>query len=130
MKIKSTILVTGASGKIGQEIFKQLIDKNYNVIGTYSKKKFKFKSQNLYQEIYIKKFNQSKEVDIKNLIKFINSRKLNLTGVVNCAVLRPMKRGLKDSLKNWEKSIKVNSNSIYLLNNYFCNFFKKKKLIC
>ena len=42
MNIKGTILVTGASGKIGHEIFKELIDKNYNVIGTYSKKKFRF----------------------------------------------------------------------------------------
>ena len=103
MNIKDTILVTGASGKIGHEIFKELIDKNYNVIGTYSKKKFRFKSKNLHQKIYIKKFNQSNIKDIKNLIKFINKEKLNLRGVVNCAVLRPMKKGSKDSLKNWEK---------------------------
>jgi nucleoside-diphosphate-sugar epimerase len=42
MNRKSTILVTGASGKVGHEIFKELIEKNYDVIGTYSKKKFKF----------------------------------------------------------------------------------------
>ena len=43
-------------------------------------------------------------------------------------MLRPMKKGSNDSFKNWEKSIKINSNSIYLLNTYFCNFFKKKKI--
>ena len=126
MNRKSTILVTGASGKVGYEIFKELIGKNFDVIGTYSKKKFKFTSKNLDQQIHIKKFDQSKIKDIKNLVQFINKKKLNLTGVVNCAVLRPMKRGSNDSFKNWEKSIKINSNSIYLLNNYFCNFFKKK----
>ena len=45
MKMNKTILVTGASGKIGFEIFKELIDKKYNVIGTYSKNKIKVKNQ-------------------------------------------------------------------------------------
>ena len=127
MSKRNTILVTGASGKIGYEIFNELIQKNFDVIGTYSKKKIKFNLKNLNQKIFIKKFNQSNIKDVKNLIKFINKKKLNLTGVVNCAVLRPMKKGSNDTFKNWEKSIKINSNSIYLLNNYFCNFFKKKK---
>lgn len=127
MSKRNTILVTGASGKIGYEIFNELIQKNFDVIGTYSKKKIKFKLKNLDQKIFIKKFNQSSIKDVKNLIKFIKKKNLNLTGVVNCAVLRPMKKGSNDTFKNWEKSIKINSNSIYLLNNYFCNFFKKKK---
>ena len=39
MSKRNTILVTGASGKIGYEIFNELIQKNFDVIGTYSKKK-------------------------------------------------------------------------------------------
>ena len=35
---EQTILVTGASGKIGSQIIKELIDKNFCVIGTYLKK--------------------------------------------------------------------------------------------
>ena len=127
MITKATILVTGASGKIGYEILNELIKKKINVIGTYSKKKFTLKSNNSNQNIFIKKFDQSKIKDIKNLIKFINKEKLDLKGVVNCAVLRPMKKGSNDSFRNWEKSIRVNANSIYLINNFFCNYFKKKK---
>ena len=125
--MNKTILVTGASGKIGFEIFKELIDKKYNVIGTYSKNKIKVKNQNIDQEIFIKLLDQSKEKNIKQLIKFINKKNLDLVGVINCSVLRPMKKGVSDSIKNWEKSIKINSNSIYLLNKLFCNYFKKKK---
>ena len=123
--MNKTILVTGASGKIGFEIFKELIDKKYNVIGTYSKNKIKVKNQNIDQEIFIKLLDQSKEKNIKQLIKLINKKNLDLVGVINCSVLRPMKKGVSDSIKNWEKSIKINSNSIYLLNKLFCNYFKK-----
>ena len=45
MNNRNTILVTGASGKIGYEIFKELIEKNFDVIGTYSKRKIKYKSK-------------------------------------------------------------------------------------
>ena len=126
MKKKQTILITGASGKLGSAILNDLIKKNYNIIGTYSKNKIKLKMNKINQEVFFKKFDQLKEKNIKHLIKFINEEKLNLIGVVNCAVLRPMKKGLNDSLKNWEKSIKINSNSTYLLNKYFCDFFRNK----
>ena len=33
--MNNTILITGASGKIGFEITKELINKNFNVIGTF-----------------------------------------------------------------------------------------------
>ncbi len=127
MNKKGTILITGASGKIGYEIFKELINNNFDVIGTYTKKKILIKSKKLNQKIYVKKFDQSNISHIKNMVNFIKKENLNLKGVVNCAVIRPMKKGSKDSLKNWQKSIRVNSDSIYLLNNFFCNFFKKKK---
>ena len=95
MITKATILVTGASGKIGYEILNELIKKRINVIGTYSKKKFTLKSNNSNQKIFIKKFDQSKIKDIKNLIKFIIKEKLDLKGVVNCTVLRPMKKRIE-----------------------------------
>tara|TARA_B100000123_G_scaffold232892_1_gene183011 strand:- start:115 stop:855 length:741 start_codon:yes stop_codon:yes gene_type:complete len=125
--MNKTILVTGASGKIGSQIIKELIDKNFCVIGTYLKKKIKLKKKFLNQKIFTKKFDQSKISDVKKLINFIAKENLDLRGVVNCAVLRPMKKGSNDSLQNWEKSIKVNSNAVYLLNDLFCKFFKKKK---
>ena len=37
-----------------------------------------------------------------------------------------MKKGSNDSLWKLGKSIKVNSNAVYLLNDLFCKFFKKK----
>ena len=125
--MNKTILVTGASGKIGFEIFKELVSRNFNLIGTYSKNKIKIKKKNNSQKIYLKKFDQSNEKNIKDLLRFITKQKLNLVGVVNCSVLRPMKKGSNDTFKNWEKSIKINANSVYLLNKYFCSYFKKKK---
>ena len=37
-----------------------------------------------------------------------------------------MKKGSNDSFRNWEKSIRVNANSIYLINNFFAIILKKK----
>ena len=54
MITKATILVTGASGKIGYEILNELIKKRINVIGTYSKKKFTLKSNNSIKKFYKK----------------------------------------------------------------------------
>ena len=71
------------------------------------KGKIKYKSKKKNQNIFIKKFDQSNIKDVKNLIKFINKKNLNLTGVVNCAVLRPMKKGSNDSFKNWENLLKL-----------------------
>ena len=67
MKKKETILITGASGKIGSEILKELIKKNYNIIGTYSKNKIKIKKNNINQKIFLKKLDQSKEKNISSL---------------------------------------------------------------
>ena len=53
MIYKDTILITGASGKIGSEIFNDLSKKNYNVIATYFKKKIKTNSSK--KNVIIKK---------------------------------------------------------------------------
>ena len=90
--MNKTILVTGASGKIGFEIFKELVSRNFNLIGTYSKNKIKIKKKNNSQKIYLKKLDQSNEKNIKDLLRFISKQKLDLVGVVNCSVLRPMKK--------------------------------------
>ena len=56
------------------------------------KKKIKLKKKFLNQKIFTKKFDQSKISDVKKLINFIAKENLDLRGVVNCAVLRPMKK--------------------------------------
>ena len=119
---KNTILITGASGKVGSAILEDLCKKNFYVIATYNKNKITIKKNNLI----VKKFDQSKEMQVLNLIKFINKNKLNLVGLVNCSVLRPMKKGSKDSFKNWTKSILINANSTYLINKKFGEYFVKK----
>ncbi len=120
---EKTIIITGASGKVGNAILKDLSYKSYKIIATYKSNKIKLKSKN----IIIKKLDQSREQDITNLLKFISKEKLNLIGIVNCGVLRPMKKGSKDSIKNWTKSILVNANASYLINKKFGDYFYKKK---
>jgi len=73
MIYKKTILITGASGKIGSEIFNDLSKKKYNVIATYFNKKIKINSSK--KNIIVKKLNQSNEKSIIGLINFIKKKK-------------------------------------------------------
>ena len=43
-----TVVITGASGKIGSALLKYFSDQNYNVIGTYNKNKINILKSNIY----------------------------------------------------------------------------------
>lgn len=125
------ILVTGSNGKIGIRIVSFLLENNFSVIALFNKNNDKLKKM-----LNSKKFNQGRLIlfknrqhlqkDNKNLLKFINKNKYNLKAAINSATIRPMKKGLNDSFKNWEISIKVNANMNYLFNKHMCEYFKKK----
>ena len=124
------ILVTGSNGKIGNKIISSLLKTEYSVIATYNVNNNNLKKiiklNKFKKKLFIFKYRQHLIKDNIKLIKFIKKNKFNVKAAINSATIRPMKKGLKDSIANWEKSIKINSNMNYLFNKYMCQYFKEK----
>jgi len=128
--MRKFILITGSNGKIGSSIVKKLLKKNYNVIATYNEKKdriSKVLNKNKSKDNFLLyKFRQEKIFEYKKFFNYLIKHKIELIAGINTAVIRPMKKGLKDSFFNWEKSIKVNSNLNFLFTKNLCDYFSKK----
>lgn len=128
--IKKFIFLTGSNGKLGNSILKHLLNKNYNIISAYNKNFEKITPllKNYKEQIKMFHYEQHKETSNKKLLKFLQTNNIKLLAGINCSVTRPMKKGLDDSIKNWEKSILVNSSATFLFNKYLCNYFKKNNI--
>lgn len=75
-----TIIVTGSSGQLGREIIKQLLEKNYHVVGMDINKDNNLPDSNNFKFI---KVDLTKKTEIVNAFKKIKNHKL--VGLVNNA---------------------------------------------
>jgi NAD(P)-dependent dehydrogenase (short-subunit alcohol dehydrogenase family) len=129
--MNKSILITGANGKIGIRIVFYLLKAGYSVVATFNQRNDKLKKiikkNNLNQKkLVLHRYKQDNLENNKSLIDFLNKNKIILGAAINSATIRPMKKGLKDTLANWEKSVKINANLNYLFNKSMCEYFKKK----
>ena len=123
------VFITGGNGLIGCSLVNQFLSDGYNVIATYNKNKNnlnKLKKNN--EKLIIMKFNSSNEFDFKKLFKKLKEKKIRITSSINSMVIRPSKTGINNNLNLWKNSILTNSNSTYLFNKFFCEYFQKNKI--
>ena len=122
------IIVTGASGGIGNAIVQNLYEKGANILasGTNEKKlndlKFKFKN------VIIQKFDISKTDQIE---QFINDATDMLNGNLDCIVnnagVTQDNLAIRMSLEEWRKVIDINLTSTFLLNKFSIKKMIKNK---
>ena len=119
------IIVTGASGGIGNSIVKRLYDSGANILasGTRIEKLDELKKN--FENIKILKFDISQSDKVEEFIEnATNELGGSLDGIINNAGITQDNLAIRMSLDEWQKVININLTSTFLM----CKFAIKKML--
>ena len=122
------IIVTGASGGIGNSIIKKLNEAGANILasGTRIEKLEELKKN--YEKIRILKFDISQSDKIEEFIEnATNELGGNLDGIINNAGITQDNLAIRMSLEEWEKVININLTSTFLLSKFAIKKMLKNK---
>ena len=119
------VIVTGASGGIGNSIVKKLYDSGANILasGTRIEKLDELKKN--FENIKILKFDISQSDKVEEFIEnATNELGGSLDGIINNAGITQDNLAIRMSLDEWQKVININLTSTFLM----CKFAIKKML--
>ena len=122
------IIVTGASGGIGNSIIKKLSESGANILasGTKIEKLEKLKSQ--FNNVKILKFDISQSEKIED---FIESASSELGGNLNCLInnagITQDNLAIRMTFDEWKKVIDINLTSTFLLSKFAIKKMLKNK---
>jgi len=109
------ILITGASGGIGDELVNKFVSLGGNVIGTGTKTEKLDLLKKKYSNIKVKKFDISEHSRIEEFIDDINLELGGLDILVNNAGANADNLSLRMKEEEWKKIIDINLTSTFLL---------------
>ena len=122
------IIVTGASGGIGNSIVEQLYNKGANVLATGTRTEKLDELKKKFENIKILKFDISQHQKIE---EFINDATDKLGGSLDCIVnnagITKDNLTIRMSLEEWTKVIDINLTSTFLMSKYAIKKMLKKK---
>jgi len=122
------IIVTGASGGIGNAIIKRLNETGANILasGTRIEKLEELKKK--YEKIKILKFDISQSEKIEEFIEnATNELGGSLDGIINNAGITQDNLAIRMSLEEWQKVININLTSTFLLSKFAIKKMLKNK---
>ena len=125
---KKNIIVTGASGGIGNSIIKKLNQAGANILasGTRIEKLEELKKN--FENIKILKFDISESNKIEEFIENATSELGgNLDGIVNNAGITQDNLAIRMSLDEWQKVININLTSTFLMSKFAIKKMLKNK---
>ena len=125
---KKNIIVTGASGGIGNAIIKKLSDAGANILasGTRVEKLEELKKN--FEDIKILKFDISQSDKIEEFIENATSDLGgSLDGIVNNAGITQDNLAIRMSLDEWQKVININLTSTFLMSKFAIKKMLKNK---
>ena len=122
------IIVTGASGGIGNSIVQNLHEQGANILASGTNDKKLNDLQSKFQNIIIKKFDISKTDQIEQFINDATDMlKGNLDCIVNNAGVTQDNLAIRMSLDEWKKVIDINLTSTFLLSKFSIKKMIKNK---
>ena len=125
---ENNIIVTGATGGIGNSIIKKLYDNGANILATGTKNEKLEELKKNFQNIRIMKFDISK---IDNLENFIEDATKQLGGKLDCIVnnagITQDNLAIRMSIDEWKKVIDVNLTSTFLISKFAIKKMLKNK---
>ena len=121
------ILITGASGGIGNELVKKFASLGGNVLGsgTNSEKLDKIKKQ--YPNIKVKKFNIAEHLRIEEFIDDVSLELGGLDILINNAGTNADNLSLRMKEEEWKKVIDINLTATFLLSKHAIKKMLKSK---
>ena len=125
---KKNIIVTGASGGIGNAIIKKLNEAGANILasGTRIEKLEELKKN--FEDIKILKFDISQSDKIEEFIENATSKLGgSLDGIVNNAGITQDNLAIRMSLDEWQKVININLTSTFLMSKFAIKKMLKNK---
>ena len=125
---KKNIIVTGASGGIGNSIVEKLFNNGANILATGTKKEKLDELKSKFKNLKILKFDISQSEKIEEFIEnATNELGGNLDCIINNAGITQDNLAIRMNFEEWQKVIDINLNSTFLLNKYSIKKMLKNK---
>ena len=121
------ILITGASGGIGNELVKKFVSLGGNVLGSGSKSEKLDKIKKQYPNIKVKKFDISEHSRIEEFIDDVSLELGGLDILINNAGTNVDNLSIRMKDEEWKKVIDINLTSTFLLSKHAIKKMLKNK---
>ena len=123
------IVLTGATGGIGNSILEKLVNAGANVLATGTNEEKLNKIKNNFQSVKIKKFDISDHKEIENFINRVNEEMENKIDIlINNAGVTNDNLSIRMKEEEWKRVIDINLTSTFLLSkNVVKKMLKNKK---
>ena len=121
------ILITGASGGIGNELVKKFVSLGGNVFGTGTKTEKLDKIKKKYPTIKVKKFDIAEHSRIEEFIENVSLESGSLDILINNAGINMDNLSLRMKDEEWKKVIDVNLTSTFLFSKHAIKKMLKNK---
>ena len=125
---ENNIIVTGATGGIGNSIIKKLYDAGANILATGTKDEKLQELKKKFQNIQTLKFDISQTDNLEN---FIEDATKKLGGKLDCMInnagITQDNLAIRMSIEEWKKVIDINLTSTFLLSKFAIKKMLKNK---
>ncbi len=125
---ENNIIVTGATGGLGNSIIKKLYDAGANILATGTKNEKLEELKKKFENIKVLKFDISETNNLENFIedatKQLGGR---LDSLVNNAGITQDNLAIRMSIEEWKKVIEINLTSTFLISKFAIKKMLKNK---